>query len=369
MLKKIVHHSVGSAIIQWLLLGMLNFGLGGLGYYFLVANNLFTKAAPKQDIGLAVLNNFIEVTFAWIFLQFFITYQSKIRRVWLKYACLSIAIYFLQHILWFLMFKEGETHNFFYYLFSFNIVGFVFEMNLLISTNLVFFFFRRDKIKTQEIDKQRLQLLELQHLKTKAELEALQAKISPHFLYNALNSVVSLIHTSPDKAEEMVLLLAHFFRHTTNATSAYHAMLVRELEIVKIYLDVEKVRFDDRLQYHIELASPELNELYIPQFLLQPLIENCIKHSLSKMPQHGHIKIMVQKVKLPTNLQTAAQTEELCIEVHDNGVPFPEQLQQGYGLRSTQEKLTLLGGTNARMEILNGSYKAIRLYLSIKVAL
>ncbi|MBC7892086.1 MAG: histidine kinase, partial [Sphingobacteriaceae bacterium] len=185
------------------------------------------------------------------------------------------------------------------------------------------------------------------------ELDALQAKINPHFLYNALNSIASLVHLDPDKAEEMTLLLSKFFRYSTAAKSQYHDTVEHELELVSTYLDVEKVRFDERLSYTIELEDERLHEALIPRFLLQPLVENAIKHGISKRAGEGKIRLVIGR-----------EGTQLLLRLHDNGPPFPETLQGGYGLQSIRDKLRLLGGEGARLELVNGPNKHVRVVLT-----
>jgi LytS/YehU family sensor histidine kinase len=140
----------------------------------------------------------------------------------------------------------------------------------------------------------------------------------------------------------MVLLLAKFFRYSTNAQSQYYTRLIDEIEMVKTYLEVEKVRFEERLDFQIVFAEEKLKDCLVPQFLIQPLVENAIKHGISKIVSKGNLIIKME-----------SQNNQLIISVFDNGAPFPAQVNLGYGLRSTEEKLELLGGENAVMEILN----------------
>jgi sensor histidine kinase YesM len=218
---------------------------------------------------------------------------------------------------------------------------------------LLYYWLTRERYQTVRFWEQEAQMLRLNELKTKAELEALQAKINPHFLYNALNSIASLVHLDPDKAEEMTLLLSKFFRYSTAVKSQYHDTVDHELDLVSTYLDVEKVRFDERLTYSIELADEGLREKLIPRFLLQPLVENAIKHGISKRAGEGQIRLTIRQ-----------QGDQLVFCLHDNGPPFPESLTAGYGLQSIRDKLRLLGGADATLELVNGPDKHVRVTLT-----
>jgi sensor histidine kinase YesM len=238
---------------------------------------------------------------------------------------------------------------------SFAIADLAYCINTVLVGFIAYWLMIRERGRSQKISDQEYQLLMLKELNTKAELETLQAKINPHFLYNALNSIASLIHIDPDKAEEMVLLLSKFFRYSTALKNEYYSTVQEEVEIVETYLQVEKVRFDDRLEYFIEYEKGlPLNSL-MPRFLLQPIVENAIKHSISRNTETGKII-----------LKAWQEGDRLHLSVHDNGPPFPEPVVPGYGLQSIYEKLRLLCGEEAHMELVNGAYKHVKLVLPIQ---
>ena len=139
-----------------------------------------------------------------------------------------------------------------------------------------FFFKEKDLIIANET-----KLIHLRELKSKAELNALHSKINPHFLYNSLNSIAGLAHTDAGKTEHMALSLSKLFRYSINKEKSDWTSFKEELEMVKIYLDVEKVRFDERLSYSIEI-DPELEIQKVPRFVIQPLVENAVKPGISK---------------------------------------------------------------------------------------
>lgn len=217
--------------------------------------------------------------------------------------------------------------------------------------NVFYFLSREGRQISRKISDQEYQLLNLEKLKTRAELDALQARINPHFLYNSLNSIASLVHENPDKAEEMTLLLSKLFRYTTGRkTSDYFDSIENELEMVETYLQVEKVRFGERLRFTVEVEDETLKALQVPKFILQPIVENAIKHGISRMAEQGNIVVKIYEKD---------QWLHLC--VHDNGPAFPEALGAGYGMRSIQDKLKLLYGDNARLELLNEPHKSVNI--------
>ena len=224
----------------------------------------------------------------------------------------------------------------------------------LLIANLFLYVLQQGRQLTRKLSEQEFQLLSLEKLKTRAELDALQAKINPHFLYNALNSIASLVHQDPDKAEEMTLLLSKLFRYSTGRDGDLFATLADELEMVRTYLQVEQVRFSNRLAFSVEVADPALNELRLPQFLLQPIVENAIKHGIAKRADAGRIDVRIYE-----------KNGQLHLCVHDNGPAFPDNMGGGYGLRSIQDKLKLLYGDDASIELQNWPLKQVLLSIQL----
>ena len=130
----------------------------------------------------------------------------------------------------------------------------------------------------------------LKALATQAELKALKAQINPHFLFNSLNTVASLTNTDPHKAEEATLKLADVFRYTLSSSNREFVTLQDELDFLDSYLDVEKARFGDRLEV-IKSVQPEILNTRIPSLILQPLVENCLKHGTTT---EGKAKIEIR---------------------------------------------------------------------------
>jgi two-component system LytT family sensor kinase len=200
------------------------------------------------------------------------------------------------------------------------------------------------RIKEKELD-----IVKLSQLKTQAELQSLQSRINPHFLYNSLNSIASLIHIDADRAEDMTLKLSKLFRYSINTQNENLTSVKEEVEIVNTYLDIEKVRFGSRINFNLDIAEDALNEK-IPRFILQPLIENAIKHGLNDKIEGGEITLIILK-----------QEKEIVLIISDNGKPFPTELNSGYGLQSTYEKLQLLYDDKYAIQIINEPEKLIKI--------
>ncbi|WP_090341231.1 histidine kinase [Dyadobacter koreensis] len=221
----------------------------------------------------------------------------------------------------------------------------------IIIANVFYYLARQGRQLSRKISDQEYQLLNLEKLKTRAELDALQARINPHFLYNSLNSIASLVHEDPDKAEEMTLLLSKLFRYTTGRKNRdYFDTIENELEMVQTYLQVEKVRFGDRLQFEVEVSNPVLKHLQVPKFILQPIVENAIKHGIAKLADQGKIIVKIYE-----------ENGWLHLCVHDNGPLFSDTMGAGYGIRSIQEKMKLLYGDDAKLELHNEPGKSVNI--------
>jgi sensor histidine kinase YesM len=195
------------------------------------------------------------------------------------------------------------------------------------------------KLKEKEMNEERLE-----RLKTRAELDALQAKINPHFLFNTLNSIASLISENPAAAESTVEKLAELFRYTLQRSGNGTVRLSEELEIVRSYLEIEKVRFGDRLRFAIR-ADESLNDFQIPPLLIQPLVENSIKHVVAGEPLGGSVDVDVTR-----------GTESCVIAVSDSGKGFSETGEDpGFGLKSIRERLSLAYGDRASLRVQEGA--------------
>jgi two-component system LytT family sensor kinase len=207
--------------------------------------------------------------------------------------------------------------------------------------------------------------LEEQHLLLlQARMEALQNQINPHFLFNTLNSISSLVRFDPDTARGLIIKLATILRRLLNTSEAF-VPLREEFEFIDNYLDIEVVRFGrDKLRVVKEL-DPESLEMLVPSMLLQPLVENCIKHGLSSKVEGGSIY-----------LRSRLGAKAVIIEVEDDGVGMgAAQLLQrpdglggsGIGMANVAERLKVAYGETARMTIDSNDGKGtlVRLRLPI----
>src|SRR6266404_1646306 len=183
-----------------------------------------------------------------------------------------------------------------------------------------------------------------QQLLLKARMDALSSQINPHFLFNTLNTVSALIRIDPDSARGVVLKLSNILRRLLRKHETF-VPLSEELQFIDDYLDIEVARFGrDNLEIVKQLGEDTL-EAFVPSMLLQPIVENCLKHGLA--PKLGGGKIQ---------LRTTTRDGRLRIEIEDNGVGISEEKMphvyvEGIGLSNVRERLRVLYGTDFRLEI------------------
>ncbi|MBI1752769.1 MAG: histidine kinase [Acidobacteria bacterium] len=180
------------------------------------------------------------------------------------------------------------------------------------------------KYKTREVEAARLEarFAEAQNL-------ALRMQLQPHFLFNTLNSISALVPSNPEGADEMIGRLGDFLRKTLDAPHDQFVPLGRELAFIQDYLAIEQIRFQDRLQVVIQIPET-LMDLPVPCFILQPLVENALKHGLSDRPQGGTL-----------HLGAALEAGRLILEVRDDGEGYLPG-REGVGLANVRSRLELL---------------------------
>ncbi|MGH9384263.1 MAG: sensor histidine kinase [Vicinamibacterales bacterium] len=219
------------------------------------------------------------------------------------------------------------------------------DLQLLRYLATVFgFMFEKFQMERKRLEQEQLaQDLRLQT--SKSELKALRAQINPHFLFNALNAIASLIHTDPGRADEAVEQLAEVFRYTLRRSDSEWAPLDQELAFARAYLDVEQARFGQRLTCSID--SDHVPPVpHVPSMMLQTLIENAIKHGVSQTRGPGRIDVVVRTT-----------SDRITVEVRDSGpganAPSVRPREgEGFGLRSVRERLQGHFGDRASLSLI-----------------
>jgi two-component system LytT family sensor kinase len=197
-----------------------------------------------------------------------------------------------------------------------------------------------------------------QQLLLKARMDALTSQINPHFLFNTLNTVSSLIRFDPDMARGVVLKLSNILRRLLRKHETF-VPLREELAFIDDYLDIEVIRFGrDKLQIFKEVDEETLEE-FIPSMLLQPIVENAIKHGLAPRLEGGQI-----------HLRTHCRDGRLLIDIEDNGMGIPpERLVEvyggGIGISNVHERLRLLYGDQFKMDIRSQAGEGTQIHLEI----
>ena len=192
-----------------------------------------------------------------------------------------------------------------------------------------------------------VELSQLKEAKANAETKMLQSQINPHFLYNALNSIASLALTDGVKTQKMAYSLSDLFKYSINRKGKKKSTVLEEVKMVETYLEIEKIRFGERLQYDLQI-EPLLNDFQIPMFLIQPLVENAVKHGVSQNEQGGKIVMKIEK-----------EANGIVISVRDNGPSFPKGLISGHGLQTVYDLLRLSYGDKASLNWTNTPEKMI----------
>lgn len=176
---------------------------------------------------------------------------------------------------------------------------------------------------------------------SQARLENLRLQLQPHFLFNALNAISSAVYEDPRKADAMIARLSDLLRQTIDDSGAQTAPLGREIETLELYLDVMRQRFEDKLRVDIQI-DPAVREALTPHLLLQPLVENCIRHGVD--PQSHAVEVTVT---------AARENGSTLLRVRDHGRGMPQGMRRGTGLSNTAERLTQLYGERHRLEFEN----------------
>lgn len=194
-----------------------------------------------------------------------------------------------------------------------------------------------------EYQEREVRSAELESRLAQARLQALQMQLNPHFLFNTLQAISTLMHKNVEAADRMLIRLSDLLRYALEQTEAHEVRLQQELDFLGRYLEIEQIRFGERLQVKLEI-QPETMQAWVPNLLLQPLVENAIRHGIEPHARTGQI------------LLTAARKEQrLQLQVCDNGngySPRPSS-RKGVGLANIQARLEQLYGANSHFEMTN----------------
>lgn len=195
----------------------------------------------------------------------------------------------------------------------------------------------------QKFHERELRASELEKSLAQAKLQALQSQMNPHFLFNTLHTISALMHKDVDAADRMVMKLSDLLRLALDNTDTHEVSLSQELDFLKRYLEIEQTRFRDRLKVEMEIA-PETLRARVPNLVLQPLVENAIRHGVERHARPGRIVLRAQQ-----------HDGLLELQVQDNGDGLPPggPRREGIGTSNTRSRLVQLYGDNHKFELQN----------------
>ncbi len=212
------------------------------------------------------------------------------------------------------------------------------------------FYIYIEKLKVVEVEKYQLQA-ELKE----DQLRYLKNQVNPHFLFNSLNSIRTLVDIEPEESKRTITNLSKFLRNTLVKSELSTIPLADELQIVQDYLSLEKVRFDERLQVQFAIGAETL-DYKIPPMVVQTLVENAIKHGISKLKKGGII-----------NIRTYLEVGQLIISIENSGTYNPSLQSEGVGMKNTEQRLRLLFGNNSSVTINNTDHETVLTCIKLPV--
>lgn len=189
-------------------------------------------------------------------------------------------------------------------------------------------------IRTKERDE-----AEARRLAAEAQLASLESRVNPHFLFNTLNSIAALTHTNPAAAERMTNQLASLMRSSLDGATTPLVPLDEELRLVRDYLEIERVRFDRRLQFTID-ASGAAADTRVPRMAVQTVVENSVKYAISPRREGGHVGI-----------RAATSNGLTRIQIEDDGPGFNGHMPEGHGLSLVKSRLAMTFGEQATLDV------------------
>ena len=214
----------------------------------------------------------------------------------------------------------------------------------------------------REVQDRELRTSQLEAQLAQTRLQMLSMQLQPHFLFNTLNTIAELMHQRPEAAERMIGGLSHLLRETLHAGLVDRVPIKQELSLLECYVDIQRARFGDRLNVNI-LVEPGATDALVPSLLLQPLVENSIKHGIGARAGAGYIAIVI-----------ARTGRRVAIEIQDDGCGFgAAPVKEGIGLGNCRSRLqALYGEGNYRLTIANrhggGAMVRVELPLEIEAA-
>jgi two-component system, LytTR family, sensor kinase len=361
-------------LIGWILIG-LSFTLN----YYLFADH-YVAIFKKQPTFMEMLVWELPYWLIWAALSpliFKITRRYRIERErWLKslavHTCACVLLTFGHRAVYLLigwMFNVvayrpiPTVPKLFNFLFFFNLpTAFMCYATILLVSHALDYYHRyqEEELKASHL---KAELAQAQLQVAQAQLEALKMQLHPHFLFNTLNSISALLDEDVEAADEMLARLGDLLRLTLANSGAQEVTLQEELEFLRCYLEIERVRFQDRLTVSMDIEPLALDAL-VPNLILQPIVENAIRHGISSQIAPGRIEI-----------RAARRGDMLQLQVKDNGPGIQSKTdnavpaREGVGLSNTRARLKQLYGPNHRFELSDAVGGGLQLTIEIPLRL
>jgi len=212
-------------------------------------------------------------------------------------------------------------------------------LGILFGSIISYFFISREKISATEalIQEEKIKRLTSEKRVMETNLRLLQAQIEPHFLFNTLSNILSLLDTDLKKGKSMLMDLIRYLRTSLSKTRGDATTVGQEMEMIRAYLNIFKVRMEDRLHYRIDVPD-SIKDLPFPPMLVQPLVENAIKHGIEPKIEGGEVSI-----------RGKSNGDILRLEIADTGTGFHKERDLGIGLSNIRERLNSLYGDKGRL--------------------
>lgn len=228
---------------------------------------------------------------------------------------------------------------------------------MIFSAACLYIFIAKSKLKHRQemIEEEKMKNVSMQKEALQANLRMLQAQIEPHFLFNTLSNVISLIDTEPSRGKAMLLDLTKYLRTSLSRTLPEKTTLAQEVDMIKAYLSIQKIRMGDRLNFTIDVPDG-LRAHPFPPMLLQPLVENAIKHGLEPKIEGGEIFI-----------GAARNNDHLRLEVMDTGLGFSSFTPNGVGLANVRERLSLLFADQGKLTMEENHPSGVKAVIEVPI--
>ena len=338
----------GVIVLFWALVALLTVGREALSPHVGPNGNLREGEA---------LYIFLEFT-PWMFLTpflFWVTMRILPDQVgWLRALPLVIVlgvpvaalVDFFDHVFWntFVTSNRYRPLSLRFILSNFHFLSEFFIYFAVVISGFARAYFLRSQAHRQEAIKLRLDAVQLQHHLAEARLNALRMQINPHFLFNTLHVISDHFEEDPRAARRMIARLSEILRYSFDSTETKESPLSQELHFLDGYLDIQRFRFEDRLEVNFDVPQ-KLLEAMVPTLILQPLVENAIKHGISQIEGQGIITIKAWKDGEELHLSVADNGPGASA---DNGHKYPSS---GIGVSNTIERLETLYGANQQFSI------------------